>query len=128
MRAHGVANFPDPTSQGAIQIGPSSGIDPNSAKFRSAQAACQRLLPNGGKPSPAQLAAAQQHALAFSACMRRHGLPDFPDPDFSGGGIGLKIHIRPGSDLNPNSAAFRAAQTACQGKLPGVLSRGTGGK
>ncbi len=124
IRAHGVANFPDPNSQGAIQIGPSSGIDPNSPRFQTAQQACQKLLPNGGQPTPAQLARAQQHALAFSGCMRKHGLPDFPDPTFSGGGVGLKIHAGgAGNDLNPNSTTFQAAQKACQGKLPGAVNK-----
>ena len=129
-RAHGMPNFPDPNSQGAIQIGSSSGIDPNSPKFQAAQQACQTVLPNGGHATPAQVAQAQQHALAFSACMRRHELPDFPDPTFSGGGVGLRIKIGggPGSDLNPNSATFKAAQKACQGNLPGAVGGGPGGK
>lgn len=121
MRAHGVSGFPDPSSQGAIQIGPSSGIDPSSPRFRAAQQACQKLLPNGGRPSPAQLAKLQRGALAFSACMRRHGVTDFPDPTFTGGGVGLKIRSRGGaSDLNPDSATFRAAQQACQGNFRGT--------
>ncbi len=43
MRKHGVTNFPDPTfSSGGAQLHltPSSGIDPNSPAFKSAQAAC----------------------------------------------------------------------------------------
>jgi hypothetical protein len=125
MRKHGVANFPDPTSTGAIQIGPNSGINPGSSTFQAAQQTCRKLLPHGGQPSPAQLAAAKQHALAFSACMRRHGLHDFPDPNFSGGGITLKLRGSPGGDLNPNSPTFQAAQKACQGDLPGKLGKVT---
>jgi hypothetical protein len=118
MRAHGVPNFPDPNSQGAIQVGPSSGIDKGSPKFQAALQACQKVLPNSGRPSPQQLARMRQGALAFSACMRGHGVPDFPDPTFSGGGIGVRIHIQPGSDLDPQSPVFQAAQQACQGHLP----------
>src|SRR5215470_16851869 len=33
MRSHGIANFPDPNGRPG-QLGPSSGIDPGSAKFR----------------------------------------------------------------------------------------------
>ena len=133
MRSHGLPNFPDPSSGGAISIGPGSGIDPNSAKFRAAQQACQKLLPNGGQPSPQQLAKMQQHLLAFSACMRSHGLPDFPDPTFpTGGGAQLKLRASSGSDLDPQSPRFQAAQTACQGNLPGNVKVGgrptTGGK
>jgi hypothetical protein len=59
----------------------------------------------------------QQKALAFSACMRKHGLPDFPDPTFtSAGGIGIRVHLGgPNSDLNPSSPVFQAAQKACGG-------------
>jgi hypothetical protein len=121
MRSHGVKNFPDPDSHGGISIGSSSGIDPNSHAFQAAQQACQKLLPHGGQPSAAQIAKAQQQALAFSACMRHHGLPDFPDPDFSAGRIEMRIKASPGSDLNPSSPKFQAAQHACQGKLPGKL-------
>jgi hypothetical protein len=130
MRAHGVRNFPDPSAQGGISIGPSSGIDPNSPTFQAAQQACQKLLPNGGRPSPQQLAKAQQQMLKFSACMRAHGLEDFPDPIVSGGEIQMKIRVGAGSDLNPNSPTFQAAQNACQGKLPFKGGGGTtsGGK
>jgi hypothetical protein len=112
MRKHGVHNFPDPNGQGVIQFG--SGIEPNSPTFKSARTACQKLLPNGGQPTPQQQARAQQQLLAFSKCMRAHGIKDFPDP--SSGGLRLKVG--PGSDLNPNNAQFAAAQQACQGKLP----------
>jgi hypothetical protein len=118
MRKHGVSNFPDPSGGGGITIGPSSGIDPSSPTFQSAQRACQKLLPNGGRPSPQQLAKAQQQMLQFSACMRAHGVKDFPDPTVSGGGIQLKVRTGSGSDLNPNSPTFQAAQRACQGNLP----------
>jgi hypothetical protein len=128
MRAHGVPNFPDPSSNGSIQVGPSSGVDKGSPKFQAALQACQKVLPNGGRPSPQQLAKMRQGALAFSACMRRHGVPDFPDPDFSGGGIGVRIHIQAGGDLNPQSPVFQAAQQACQGHLPfGKTGAGSAG-
>ncbi len=41
IRAHGVPNFPDPTSQG-LRISPSSGIDLNAPAFLTAQKACQK--------------------------------------------------------------------------------------
>jgi hypothetical protein len=124
MRKHGVPNFPDPSGRGALTIGPSSGIDLNSPTFQAAQQTCRKLLPNGGQPSPAQIAAAKQHALAFSACMRKHGVHDFPDPSFSsnGGGIGITIHGSRGSDLDPNSPTFQTAMRACQADLPGKIA------
>jgi hypothetical protein len=124
MRSHGVHNFPDPNGQGGITIGPGSGVNPDSPTFQAAQRICQKLLPNGGTPSPAQVAKARSQALAFSACMRKHGVPDFPDPQFSGGRISIRVKGGKGSDLSPSSPVFQAAQKACQSKLPGKLGGG----
>ncbi len=96
-------------------------IDPGSPAFRSARTVCDKLLPNGGLPTPAQIAQRQQQMLAFSACMRAHGVKDFPDP--SNGGI--QLHASPGSDLNPNNPTFQKAQQACRGHLPFKIPSGT---
>jgi len=114
MRKHGLPNYPDPYSQGVITINSGMGLDPGSPAFRSAQTTCSKLLPNGGQPTPAQIAQRQQQLLAFSACMRAHGLKDFPDP--SNGGLQIAIH--PGSDLAPNNPTFQKAQQACQKYMP----------
>ena len=48
MRAHGLANFPDPTFGSNGRLGllfhASSGLDPNSQAFKQAQAACAQYL------------------------------------------------------------------------------------
>jgi len=118
MRSHGVTNFPDP-SNGAIQIGPASGIDPRSPSFQNAQRSCGRLIPGlkGGGPVPAAL---RGRLLAMSRCMRSHGVSNFPDPNFSGGGvsIGAKNAV-----IAPSSPAFQRAAHACGGP---VLGKGHG--
>ena len=121
MRANGVPNFPDPNGQGVIQ---GSGIDPNSAQFQKAQQTCAKQLGGGaGTRSPAQIARAEAAALAFSKCMRSHGVPDLPDPQFSsGGGISIRItgHAGGGNNgLDPNSPIFQKAQQTCGSLLPG---------
>jgi hypothetical protein len=55
-------------------------------------------------------------ALAYSQCMRSHGLKDFPDPNGSGQ---LQISAGPGSDLIPTNPQFNAAQQACKSLMPG---------
>jgi hypothetical protein len=110
MRAHGVPNFPDPGSNGAITVSSANGIDPNSPQFKSAQSACQSLAP-GGNPSPAQQAKRMAQALKFSQCMRAHGVPKFPDPTSNGA---ITIKAGPGSGIDPGSPQFQAAQKACQ--------------
>jgi hypothetical protein len=48
MRSHGIANFPDPVSNGkGISFPAMSGVDPGSPQFQSAQQACQALRPGG---------------------------------------------------------------------------------
>jgi hypothetical protein len=119
MRKNGEPNFPDPNAQGQLSFGSANGIDPGSAQFRLAQQACQKLLPNGGSPTPAQQAQFKQQALAFSACMRKHGVPKFPDPNFGAGHVALQIG--PNSGIDPRSPQFQAAQQACQQDLPGKV-------
>lgn len=52
--------------------------------------------------------------LAFSACMRSHGVTNFPDPSASGG-----IQLSSSSGINPFSPSFKAAQAKCSKLLPG---------
>ena len=123
MQTHGVPNFPEPNGQGVIQ---GSGLDPSAPGFQAASNKCRRLLPNGGKPTAAQMAQAVAQALKFSECMRAHGIADFPDPQVKGGGAQISIRLGggPGSDLNPQNPQFQAAQSACQGFMPGPKGGG----
>jgi hypothetical protein len=52
--------------------------------------------------------------LAFSGCMRSHGVTNFPDPR-SGGGIQLSSS----SGINRFSPSFKSAQASCRKLLPG---------
>jgi hypothetical protein len=125
MRSHGVPNFPDPTAGGGgISIGPGSGINPDSPQFQSAERTCQRLLPAGKRASPADQAKMRDQLLKFSACMRSHGVPNFPDPQFSAGGA--RVKIGGGSGINPNSPQFKQAQRECKQYLPGGGKGGPG--
>jgi hypothetical protein len=132
MRDHGLADFPDPSSSGEMQInsGPGSDLDPSSAAFQSAQTACKKYEPSGGggkgKPDPQMMA----RMLHFAQCMRAHGLPDFPDPKSDGGGISVAVHAGTNPNMDPNSPVFQAAQQACQsimGAQPGMSTQGGGG-
>ena len=53
MREHGIKNFPDPIfdeNGGAqIRMKKGSGLNPESAKFKAAQKACEATLPDGGE-------------------------------------------------------------------------------
>jgi hypothetical protein len=116
MRSHGVPNFPDPDSQGNFLINGQKANLPGGSVMDSADRACRHLLPNGGRMTVAQQQQALKHALKFSACMRAHGLPDFPDPSAAGGGVVMNLH---GTGLSPQSPQFQAARQACRRFLPG---------
>jgi hypothetical protein len=51
-------------------------------------------------------------ALAYSQCMRTHGVPGFADPKQVGGG-GIQISGTP-PGVNPDSPAFTSAQQSCR--------------
>lgn len=125
MRAHGLPNFPDPSSSGhGIQLnaGPSSGVNPQSPAFQSAQKACQRLMPGGGPTSDHPSARDKAEMLKVSQCMRAHGIAGFPDPTTSqpsaDKGFGMAIgrngvFLAIPSSIDVQSPAFKRAATAC---------------
>ncbi len=123
MRAHGVPDFPDPRvstsgSEVKVAIGVTPAITGN-PHFKSAQQACNKLLPGGGSgpSSNSQISPQEQSQyLKAAACIRTHGIPNFPDPTFSGGGVHVS---QKGIDLHSPQA--RAAEEACQSLIPGGL-------
>jgi hypothetical protein len=114
MRSNGVAKFPDPDADGEFQV-EGLGIDRDSRQVRTAFAACRSLIDEPEGRSPAELARDRERLLAFAACMRKNGLPRFPDPNPSGGGLTLGRN----SGLDPNSPQFRKAEKACEKLLGG---------
>ena len=58
------------------------------------------------------VAKARQPALAHAQCMRKHGVPNFPDPTVSSNG-GAIVQRSGGEGLNPRSPAFQQAQKLC---------------
>jgi len=58
--------------------------------------------------------------LAYTHCMRGHGIEDFPDPTPgpNGQGGGFSIRAGQGSDLDPSNPRYVAANKACQALLP----------
>jgi hypothetical protein len=64
----------------------------------------------GHAASPSQQASL---ALAYTACMRSHGIRQFPAP--SPGGV---VAIAPGTGIDTASVLFRSAGQACQALIP----------
>ena len=111
IRSHGVPNLPDPTANG-VTPGTTGTVDKRSPAFRSALAACARLIPGGGlAQSTLSISPAQRRAMIVRAeCMRAHGVPNFPDPPANG----ATPTAAPGA-VNKGSPAFIAAANACGG-------------
>ena len=116
MRAHGVPDFPDPVNgRFDITAGPGSDLDPGSPQYAAADKACAALSPEDQAASGTVDPQAQAAALKYSACMRSHGVPSYPDPVFIGGSI--REAVKAGSGIDPNSPQYIAVQNACQAPL-----------
>lgn len=111
MRTHGDLLWPDPNSQGNFVID-----NPDIySHYQSANNACKKLDPQEGLNDSLTPAQAQQKVslgLKFAACMRGHGIADFPDPPSTGFGI------VPGG-FDTSSPQYQSAQQACRKFEPG---------
>jgi len=123
MRSHGVPNFPDPSSTGGI---PKAGVISaegavSTAQVNAAQNACKSLLPAGsslsGTPIQTIPTQDQQDYLKVAACLRSHGITNFPDPTFSDG----TVHFDIPSSIDTHSTQFTRAKQMCQKLVPAGL-------
>jgi hypothetical protein len=118
MRSRGVSGYPDPqvTASGdGVQVRISPGTaNPDSPAFRAADRACHHLLP-GLVSTSAGSGQNQEQDVKFAACMRSHGVPEFPDADRHG------AFTLP-STMNQQAPQFERATTACAYAEPNSLS------
>lgn len=124
MRTHGEPNMPEPSfskngRQASININANSGIDPNSPLFVAATKACKHLLPNDGAPSAGQTItpADQVDYLRGAACMRSHGVPDFPDPTFQDNTVAFTSTM----PIDSSTPEYKSALARCQKLIPAGL-------
>jgi hypothetical protein len=117
FRAHGI-NIPDFTPGGGrIRQAEQIIASYPTAKVQSVAEACgsylRQAFPNltGADLSPTQLAERQHEALAFSECMRSHGIA-FPDPPVAGGDA--TPYLRALGALGTGSPALKSAATTCK--------------
>ncbi|GIM90335.1 hypothetical protein [Paractinoplanes toevensis] len=116
MRENGVPSFPDPVD-GRIQlrIEPGSDLDPEGEPFKKAQQACKDLEP-AGLGNAGQNGEQQGRVLKWVACMRQNGVPNMPDPQADG-----KMLVGPDTGVDPESPAYKDAETKCRDLAPGGL-------
>ncbi|MBY8871338.1 hypothetical protein K7640_05715 [Micromonospora sp. PLK6-60] len=77
LTQHGVTLLDTPTAEGLPQVD-KANTDPK--VVGEAQAQCRQFVPSGGdatRPSAQDLETSRRYA----ACLRQHGVPDYPDPD-----------------------------------------------
>jgi hypothetical protein len=118
MRSHGVSGFPDPsTNQGPNSFGIDgynfnlpANMNTQAPAYESANKTCGQLIGAGSGSGHGIPARAREAAIAHARCMRTHGIPNYPDPVFSGNGMSQGSG---GPGMNPRSPAFQRAQKAC---------------
>ena len=134
IRQHGIPGFPDPF---IASSGPARGkaiLDkqgflavPRSVASH-ALAACQTALAQAGisehVAGPTLSTADQADYLRAAACMRAHGITNFPDPTFSGGHVSFPIP----AGLDIHSTQVTRARLTCEKLIPsGLPYSGSGG-
>jgi hypothetical protein len=111
MRAHGLANFPDPTPDGAFVLPKGMTGTP---QFQTADQACRSLAPAGSLNGQGPTAQELSKALKFSKCMQKHGMTNFPDPGPNG-----RFQLSGGAGpINLHAPQFKSALTACRSLIP----------
>jgi hypothetical protein len=66
---------------------------------------------SSASPSPTATVSGEAEALQYAACMRSHGVPDFPDPTVQNGSVGFSITA--GDGVDQNSPQYQSARQAC---------------
>ena len=115
VRTHGIPGYPDPGSDGTVPKETPQQLGVSDSQYQAAQSACQHLLPNGGQQTNVQTAADQRNAVRFAGCMRRNGVPNWPDPVNDDGRIRFDVFGVPG--LDPNLPRVGSAVQKCQALL-----------
>jgi hypothetical protein len=113
MRSHGVKDFPDPDSSGNFNV----SSEPTSSQEADANQTCNHLLDVGTQLSAAQTQRTLANLLKYSQCMRSHGVPNFPDPQTTTGGVGVPggfTFDTANRNLNQKGAVYQAAAKTCE--------------
>lgn len=89
LRAHGIPNWPDPTSTGGFDKSKLRQLGVSPARVRAVEEGpCHRLVPlvsgQGSQLTPQQQRTRIADELSFARCMRRRGVTRFPDPTAQG--------------------------------------------
>jgi hypothetical protein len=122
MRSDGVANFPDPAGSGGIPKETAQQLGVSDSQLQAAQSHCSHLIPAGeslsGQTIQTITAQQQQYYLKAAACMRSHGITNFPEPVFQDGQVEFPMLSRL---VDLSSPQFSRAYHICQKLIPAGL-------
>jgi hypothetical protein len=124
LRTHGEPDMPDPVIGGrTVSLNIPSSIS-TSPQFPAAYAACKHLLPDNGVPKGNAITPADQaDYLKAAACMRSHGVLNFPDPVFENGSVAFRAR----TPIDTNSSEYKSALATCQKLIPAGLPYSSSG-
>lgn len=115
-RQHGMPGVPDPVLGGDGQVTIPGGTPTPTPAVRSACAAQIRAAQPTASTLPDVSAPDMQALLRYSACLRAHGLPRWPDPNAQG-----VFHVRSADAGTPRE--YKRASAACESLPGGTLAR-----
>jgi hypothetical protein len=110
MRSHGEPSWPDPQSDGSFNV----NVDLTSPQYQSADKACAHF--EGGQAGGSQQQRFLNAALRYSACMRSHGIGNYPDPSIKNGSVNWGFS--PTSGISTSSPQFQTALQSCRPLAP----------
>ena len=120
-------------SAALLVAGCGSSSSPGVARLSSNTSGGSAADGAGKASTPERGASAQQKMVAYSQCMRTHGVPEFPEPTEGHLLIHSSSHNGHVTGVNPRSSQFQAAQKVCgkliperRGPQPGATGQGAG--
>ncbi len=113
MRAHGIPSWPDPMPDGGFDKTKIRALGVTGSRIRAIQDRnCGRLIV---PTPPPQLSVQQQRTQltderSFARCMRRRGVPGFPDPDAHGQ---LSVEMVQAQGIDVHATSFLRVVRRC---------------
>ena len=124
MRAHGIPNWPDPTSGGVFDKSKLRQLGVSVSQVRAIEdGPCNHLLV-APSPGPTITLADRADYLEAAACMRSHGVSNFPDPTFPDNSVQTDIP----SSIDQDSSTFKSAAATCTKLIPAGLPYSSAGR
>jgi len=116
MRSHGVANYPDPLSDGEFDKTTVSQLASTNSHYQTANRSCSHLLPSGTNGmTPALAQEIYSDELKFVQCMHSHGVSNWPNPRLDRG----RYDFDPEAvGIDTNSPQLKSKMQACDYVFP----------